>query len=57
MSRVIVILLALFIAVHISIGPFPAPVPVFLGFAAVIVYLGYAVWVASGYRLEWRTAT
>jgi hypothetical protein len=35
-SRALVVVLALLAAIHVSMPGIPAPVPVFLGFAAVI---------------------
>jgi hypothetical protein len=51
------VLAALFLAVHVSVPGVPAPAPVLLVFAAVISALCYAIWTASGCRLERRAAT
>lgn len=59
MSRIVVVMLGLFFAVHVSIPALglPAPVPVLLAFAAVIGVLCRLIWVASGLRIEWKAAT
>lgn len=57
MSRLAAVLAALLLAVQVAVGPLPAPVPVFLGFAAVIAVQLYLIYVAAGLRITWRAGS
>lgn len=46
MNRIIAVLAGLFLAIHVSVGPVPAPVPVVLCFAAVIAGLLWLIFEA-----------
>jgi hypothetical protein len=45
-NKVIVVILGLFFAVHVSVGNIPAPVPVFLVAGGVIFSLCFLIWEA-----------
>ena len=47
MSRIVVLLIGLLVAVHVRLGPLPAPLPVFAALLGVLAVLLFLIWEAA----------